>query len=881
VGFVGRYALLELVGQGGMGRVYRALDPRLQREVAVKVLYRGGAEHCARIEREARALARLSHPNVVAVYDVVRSDGRSFIAMELVQGPTLGQWMRDARRDPTEIVDRLIAAGRGLVAAHAAGVIHRDFKPGNVLLGADGRPRVTDFGLARTGATGSNGSGGVPTDPHWVDGETSLTVEGTVVGTPPYMAPEQHTAGHVDASCDQFAFCVTLYEALVGRRPYVAPRLDVLARAKMAHDPGFPEAIPPALVPVIRRGLSPEAGDRYASMADLLRALERRRRPQRRRWWLSAVPALATALWIAAPSGEPSAATEAPGSHTFEDDRVAAAVDRNLARAKALWDTGERRRALGLARAARARAQGHGAAIEGRAALTVGQIAWQLREADSASTALHEAYDALLSVHDDARATRAAITLAHLSALDLDRPDDARLWIDAAESLLRRGRVGKATRRDLQAALGDLSERLGDLSRAREHHETALALTLEIEGSAHPATVTYAMNLGNALTALGDYDAALRRLQDTRALAIDLLGEDAPEVGTLLANIGGVQVHLGQLEVAVPTLQHAQRLLDGPGHEAELAKVTVNLAAALRASGQPAAALAHDQRALALNTKLYGEDHPDVAAVHQNIGNAQADLGRLRAANESHARAVRIYADALGPEHPTLAAGLSARAVVLFQLGQADAAIALLGDAVDMAERTLGNDHPMVARYHSNLGACLVQTLRADEGLPHVARALAIRRASLGPEHPLLGTTLANLGDAHLELGHLEQAQAAFAEADRIARSSDPEASAARMHAQLGLMRVEVEGERADEALRRSAELGALLDQADDPFAHALWLSARSRAHAATGNNTDARRDASAAVTAFEALGETGAPLERRARAWRDGLDRGRISPRE
>lgn len=871
MGLVGRYELLSLVGQGGMGRVYRALDPRLAREVAVKVLYRGDAQLCARIEREARALARLSHPNVVTVYDVGRSEGRSFIAMELVEGPTLGQWMRDARRDPSAILDRMLAAGRGLAAAHAATVIHRDFKPGNVLLGTDGRPRVTDFGLARTGTTDS---GGVPTDP-WVDGETSLTVDGTVVGTPPYMAPEQHTGARVDASCDQFAFCVTLYEALVGRRPYVAPRLDVLARAKMAHDPGFPDAVPAALVPVLRRGLSPEPGDRYASMVDLLRAIERSRRPRRRRWWLSAPPLLASALWVAAPAGQPAAATEAPGfvELDFDDEVVIARIDRSLARTKSLWAAGKRAEARALSRAARARAQGLGFAIEGRAALVAGQIAWQLGDTTFASAALLEAYDALLSVDDDTGATRAAIALAHLSTLDLDRPEDGRRWTEAAEALIERGNVDKATVRDLHTALGDLAERLGDLSRAREYHETALALTLEVEGSEHPATVTFAMNLGNALTALGDYEGALRRLQDTRQLAVRLLGEDASQVGTLLANIGGVQVHLGRLEPAVHTLQRAQALLEAPGHEVDLTKVTVNLAAALRGSGQPAAALAEYRRALSLAIAQHGEDHPDVATVLQNMGNAQADLGRLQTANESHARAVRIYADALGPEHPSLAAGLSARAVVLYQLGEADAALELLAQATTMAEHTLGQDHPMTARYHSNLGACLVQLLRADEGLPHVERAVAIRRAALASDHPLLGNTLANLGDAYVELGRLDEAEAAYREADRIARARDVEPGAAWLHPQLGLMRVEVARTDAEAALRRAPQIEHLLSLDEDPVAHAVWLYTRSRAHAIAGEHERARADADAALDGFETLGAVGSPFKQRAKTWRDALD--------
>ena len=196
---LGRYVILETLGAGAMGIVYGAYDPDLGRKVALKVL-RGATdeETRARLLREAQALARLSHPNVVAIHDLGTDRGRVFLAMELIEGDTLAAWLRGRPR-PQAVIDALVSAGRGLAAAHAAGLVHRDFKPANVLVGEDGRARVTDFGLAHGDEGPAAGHG--------------------AAGTPAYMAPEQRVGGPTDARSDQYAFCATLHEALSGQRP--------------------------------------------------------------------------------------------------------------------------------------------------------------------------------------------------------------------------------------------------------------------------------------------------------------------------------------------------------------------------------------------------------------------------------------------------------------------------------------------------------------------------------------------------------------------------------------------------------------------------------------------------------------------------------------
>ncbi|MEO7731392.1 MAG: serine/threonine-protein kinase, partial [Kofleriaceae bacterium] len=222
---IGRYLVLGVLGRGGMGIVYEAYDPVLDRRIAVKRLREITDDEVsagrARMQREAQAIARLSHPNVITVHDVSEHGGAMYIAMELVQGQTLREWQLG--RGWRELVAAYGAAGRGLGAAHAAGMIHRDFKPENVLVGRDGRVRVTDFGLARLArdapATPTVAlvehlavSSGVATGRSGLSG--NLTAAGAVIGTPSYMAPEQIDGEQVDERSDQYAWCIAMWEAI-------------------------------------------------------------------------------------------------------------------------------------------------------------------------------------------------------------------------------------------------------------------------------------------------------------------------------------------------------------------------------------------------------------------------------------------------------------------------------------------------------------------------------------------------------------------------------------------------------------------------------------------------------------------------------------------
>ncbi|MBL9101070.1 MAG: protein kinase [Myxococcales bacterium] len=274
---IGRYLVIEPLGEGGMGVVFAAYDPQLDRKVAIKLVRpayteSSGGEAQARLVREAQALARLRHPNIVTVYEVGPFDNEVYVAMEFVDGVTLRTWQFEQARGWRDILRVYQAAGRGLAAAHRAGLVHRDFKPDNVLVTRDGEPRVLDFGLAFRDAAAAvhRPSAAAPV--------ADLTVTGALVGTPAYMSPEQHRGETVDVRTDVFAFAVALFEALYGTRPYAGATLIEISTAlfegRISPPPSFIK-VPSWVRRAVHRGLKIDARERFQDMEALLRALGR------------------------------------------------------------------------------------------------------------------------------------------------------------------------------------------------------------------------------------------------------------------------------------------------------------------------------------------------------------------------------------------------------------------------------------------------------------------------------------------------------------------------------------------------------------------------------------------------------------------------------
>ncbi len=343
---IGRFTVIGRLGAGGMGVVYLGYDPELAREVAIKVLRAEDSTDPLRSERsrarmrsEAQAMAKLRHANVVTVHEVGEHDGGLFVAMEYVRGTTLRGWATAESRSVAQIVSTWEAAGRGLAAAHDAGLVHRDFKPDNVLVGEDGRVLVTDFGLA------TQVSESVPTEP---DGET-LGPERSrsgIAGTPAYMAPECLQGASATAQSDQFSYCVGLYEALWGGRPFgesLAALAVVLRGTDPPRPPGSPR-VPRAVRDAVLRGLSREPALRFGDMDQLLRALTRDRGATARRGFVVGVLGLAGgAAWWSARAPAPCSDLDAPIGAVWNDARKREAAQAfatsGLPYASAAWTT--------------------------------------------------------------------------------------------------------------------------------------------------------------------------------------------------------------------------------------------------------------------------------------------------------------------------------------------------------------------------------------------------------------------------------------------------------------------------------------------------------------------------------------------------------------
>lgn len=281
---VGRYQLGKLLGVGGMGSVYEAHDPQLKRSVAVKILRDPGPGAAQRIEREAQALAKLAHPHVVAIYDTGVATVGHYIVMQLIDGQTLDAWLVQHRNDPMQVLRCFAMAGAGLVAAHAANLVHRDFKPQNVLVDRAGTALVTDFGLAKEHASDpilATDEGSRNAIAALATATTASNTAGAFAGTPMYMAPEHYLAEPVTALSDQFAFCVALWEALFDAHPFVETRplagnvhlVGAAVCAGKLREPPRGHNVPTRVVNALKRGLATKPTDRWPSMVACLAQL--------------------------------------------------------------------------------------------------------------------------------------------------------------------------------------------------------------------------------------------------------------------------------------------------------------------------------------------------------------------------------------------------------------------------------------------------------------------------------------------------------------------------------------------------------------------------------------------------------------------------------
>ena len=817
---LGRYLLIEELGHGGMGRVLRAYDPKLQREVALKVLHpeAGDPQAHARLVREARAMAKLSHPNVVAVYDVDDDPVQGVVlAMELVEGPTLRQWLNERPRRWPEILAVFVEAGHGLAAAHAQGLLHRDFKPSNVLVTRDGssgreRCKVTDFGLAKPEhdrAISANRS----TAPHGVVSEAmsdDLTDPGAVVGTPRYMAPEQHRNDPLTSAADQYAFCVALWEALYGEPPFAGDTRQALLVNVLAgrlRTPTRAHAAPSWLRRACSRGLLVEPTQRWPAMAALLEALAKGRARATARAGATVIGMLAllaggVELQRRWDESRRTAACEATGDEVetaWNDERSRALREALLATGASSASTTVDELGPRLEQQATAWRQARveaclDADVHGRwDADTLDRSLWCLEER---RVELESLVDELTVADADVlyQAVRAAADLASVAACrDEDvlavlapPPPEAREASRAVRAdVVRAGNLQRAGRSDKGLELArDALERAEALAwpplvatarlrvgwlldHAGAYREAEAELERAYFDAARGTAPELAFEAAAALAhvvgvSAARYEEGLRWARFAE-LALEHVpdGEHLRQAG-LFHNLANVHTYAGNFEEAKQLYERAlaiqERALD-PDHP-DLIDTIHDLAGVHHRLGGYDEARRRYEQILAVQAQALGPEHPHVARTAHDLANVYVDTGRFDQAQSLYEQALAVRERAYGPEHPQVARSLVALAAVHAQTGRFDQAKPLLERALVIHEAVLGPRHPDVAINLANLANVLYMTEAYDEARALYERALAIQEQAFGPEHPDLVHGLVNLAYVHVHAGDHDQARA-------------------------------------------------------------------------------------------------------------------------
>jgi eukaryotic-like serine/threonine-protein kinase len=804
---IGRFTILRRIGRGGMGEVFAARDAELDRVVAIKVMRRRGSQAIAeRFLREGRALAKLSHTNIVQVHEVGEHDGKMFIAMEHVAGQTLREWMHEdgGAKPYAEIITVFLAAASGLAAAHAAGLVHRDFKPDNVMIGADGRVRVLDFGLARSvdthafefdsstteSNTGSDtGSGTDPGKPERSD--PRMTETGITLGTPAYMAPEQHRAEPATAASDQFGFCVTLFEALYGIRPFFgSTRRELLesietGRIWAKRDRRVPKRVHRAVI----RGLAPEPGARWPSMAELEAALRASLRP-RLRWSRVAGAGVLAVVAVFAGLGlrqqpEPPPVCEGARERLVgvwdeaERERVRdAMLATELAFAPTTWAQVE----AGLDAYAEAWVAGHRDACE----------ATRVHEIQSA-----EAMDLRMTCLDQRRGQLEAVVeaLARTDAASIDRALDLVLDLPSVERCTKLDLLREDLPPPEDPALAEEVARIrGRLAAIRALFAAGRIDEIEAESEAltwQARTTTYgpvwaeALAFhGEVLAAKADYPEAEAQLDRAFILAAK---HGHVEVQAEAARLLALVVGKGQANLvsgrAWGKTALALAIRPGADEEAE-AQALTSIAVLEQHGGEMGAGYDQSRRALGIRERAHG---PDDLRVAESLGNharvtynlqlrpellafVRARPATTLAMDDLHQRrnveaiallerAIAIIEAKLGPDHPRLIVELTSLATILEESGETDQALEHQTRALDIAERTRV-DHPDIARAALGLGALRYGRGEIEPALALFERARALLERALPPSNPAIADPLVRSCMASLELDRLDDARA-------------------------------------------------------------------------------------------------------------------------
>ncbi|MEM9457932.1 MAG: tetratricopeptide repeat protein [Myxococcota bacterium] len=820
---VGRYVVLEHIGAGGMGVVYAAYDPDLDRRVALKVLRAAvdggkGDQARARLLREGQAMAKVRHPNVIAVHDVGTHERRVFIAMEFIDGGTLSQWLAERRRTWLEVLEVFRAAGEGLAAAHRRGMIHRDFKPDNVLIGKDGRICVVDFGLARRdslavaadevvtreGVAVEDSGPRIGSFESRADGlSLSITRTGMLLGTPAYMAPEQHLGLVPTAAADQFAFCVALYEAMYGERPFGGDSpTELLVNVTEGEVRPAPSQsrVPAWIRRVLLRGLKRRPRERWPDMEALLGALERSRGGRRRRWLMAGV----TAVGVGGVGMGAWTATHGSGSECF-----AAAAEWD-----GLWDEESKARYAAAFVATDkpfAEQTWHAVARDGDA-----YVERWVEQRIASCTATHgrgEQSPEVLALRNaclDAGRAR----FAALAELFADADEEVVIGaVDAIQSLppltecapdaVRRAEARlplDPVRRSAAGRLRRTLERVGTLVQA---HRLEAARELVTEALDRAQALGMPSLESEALLVRAKLEEAEARMEQARAsthaalIAAETAGDERLAAAAWVELLWIDGYHLARYRAGHDAADHARALLLRLPAERSLAVLLENrLGDLLYAEGRYAEALERHETTLELRERMGGRHDPLRAEALTGMAICELELRLHDQALAHFQEAMRVYRAAYGDGHPKIAAALTNLGTAYDFRGDYEAALGFHEQALEVAEAAHGPAHPKVALVVNNYAGILLALGRLEEGRMAFERAGDIWRHHYGDAHPDVAMVLYNLG------------QIAWHQGDR--------ARAQKLHERAWRMRQEVLGQAHPEVAVSLIELAEIARQAGE-----------------------------------------------------------------
>jgi tetratricopeptide (TPR) repeat protein/tRNA A-37 threonylcarbamoyl transferase component Bud32 len=845
---IGRFALIERIGAGAMGEVYAAYDEQLDRKVAIKLVRpdrlapagegAAGSMDSRRLLREAQVLAQLSHPNVVQVYEAGLFGDRVFVAMEFIRGQTLRQWLvtHGQVSEPERwrrVIEMFMAAGRGLQAAHAAGLVHRDFKPDNVLVGSEGRVCVADFGLAR--ATQSGSVAGEALEAATIEQHVatssdvqsplhSLTETGTILGTPGYMSPEQMKGEPSDSRADQFSFCVALYEALYRVRPFVARSLAELRQlvTSGAHaEPPRDTEVPARIRNVLARGLAAEPAARYPSMGELLVALAHDPALTWRRYLVAALLLGAGALGGAVVFSADSAVAADPcalaGSATARlwspevAERVHAAfLATNLAYAGAAWDL-----------------------VRTRMDEYAGSLAAERKATCEATHVRHEQPEDLFRLKTlclDGRERHLEALLAELGQADAGTVEhSARMAADLPR--IEVCRDGEALVLGLQppddakiaAEVREIRNRLATVrvQHAAGHYPQALRLAEETlaatEAVAYPPVRAEALHLLGLALRDGATAANVARAEQTLLEALDVaeshrndelvneiwldlvrlakrhhqdltlaqqwarralatsnrISDGGQQRSLALGHLGSLHYREGKYALAEREQREALALAE-QSHASRLALSDrwQALANALEAQERSSETRDAYERALDLRQTDLGDRHPHVARLSYDFGTFLRNAGELARARALLTQALQIWTEVYGPRSIDGADAHLALVLVELDAGELDRAEAHAWQAHDILG-VVAADSPARGRAEVRLGLVAFRQQRFRDALAAFERGLSIQRQT-GASPQSIGRTLNSIAESLVELGRLDEALAAAGEAERALAGDKP-----------------------------------------------------------------------------------------------------------